>query len=230
MKFLDYTGLSTFWNAISELLSGKVDKVSGKGLSTEDYTTAEKTKLGGIDTNANNYTLPTAAAGTKGGVQVGAGLQMTGDTMSVPTMTGATNSAAGAAGLAPAPAAGDEGKFLTGAGTYAVPHDTTYSAATGSAAGLMSAADKSKLDGFSSASSYALKTDITNVYRYKGSVASRGYLPDPEDGDPEPEVGDVYNISSTGMNVAWDGEDWDDLGQAFDVTSITDAEIQDMMS
>lgn len=33
---------------ISNLQSNKVDKVSGKGLSTNDYTTAEKTKLSGI--------------------------------------------------------------------------------------------------------------------------------------------------------------------------------------
>ena len=32
--------------------NGKVDKVNGKGLSTEDYTTAEKTKLAGIATGA----------------------------------------------------------------------------------------------------------------------------------------------------------------------------------
>ena len=31
----------------------KVDKVSGKGLSTNDYTNAEKTKLAGIETGAN---------------------------------------------------------------------------------------------------------------------------------------------------------------------------------
>lgn len=36
----------------------KVDKVSGKGLSTNDYTTAEKTKLSGIATSANNYSHP----------------------------------------------------------------------------------------------------------------------------------------------------------------------------
>ncbi|WP_309119213.1 tail fiber protein [Paenibacillus sp.] len=40
-------------------LSGKVDKVSGKQLSTEDFTTAEKTKLAGIASNANNYVHPT---------------------------------------------------------------------------------------------------------------------------------------------------------------------------
>ena len=47
--------------------SGKVDKVSGKGLSTEDYTTAEKTKLSGIATGAevnvqSNWTQTNTAA------------------------------------------------------------------------------------------------------------------------------------------------------------------------
>lgn len=34
---------------------------TGKGLSSNDYTTAEKTKLSGIATNANNYTHPTTS-------------------------------------------------------------------------------------------------------------------------------------------------------------------------
>ena len=34
-------------------ISGKVDKVTGKGLSTNDFTTAQKNKLAGIDTGAN---------------------------------------------------------------------------------------------------------------------------------------------------------------------------------
>lgn len=42
-------------------IANKVDKVKGKQLSTEDYTTAEKTKLSGIANNANNYTHPTTA-------------------------------------------------------------------------------------------------------------------------------------------------------------------------
>lgn len=33
---------------VDSLLGDKVDKVTGKGLSTEDYTTAEKTKLAGL--------------------------------------------------------------------------------------------------------------------------------------------------------------------------------------
>lgn len=39
-------------------LSTKVDKISGKSLSTNDYTSAEKTKLSGIATGANKYVHP----------------------------------------------------------------------------------------------------------------------------------------------------------------------------
>ena len=73
-------------------------------------------------------------------------------------MKAATASAAGAAGLVPAPAAGAQAKYLRGDGTWQTPPDTntTYSAATASAAGLMSAADKAKLDGVAaSANNYS---------------------------------------------------------------------------
>lgn len=58
MKFLDSTGLTQLWSRITSLLNGKVDKVEGKGLSTNDYTTAEKSKLEGL----SNYD-DTALAG-----------------------------------------------------------------------------------------------------------------------------------------------------------------------
>ena len=47
-------------------LGNKVDKVSGKGLSTNDYTTTEKNKLSGIAANANNYTHPSHTAQSNG--------------------------------------------------------------------------------------------------------------------------------------------------------------------
>ena len=62
-------------------------------------------------------------------------------------MKGATADTAGSAGYAPAPAAGAQGKYLMGDGTWQTPPNTTYSPATQSANGLMSAADKTKLDG-----------------------------------------------------------------------------------
>lgn len=50
-------------------------------------TAAQITKLDGIEAGANNYTLPTAAAGTKGGVKIGARLTMTDETLSADVQT-----------------------------------------------------------------------------------------------------------------------------------------------
>ena len=57
-KYLDMDGLVYLWTQIKNKLSTKVDVVSGKGLSTNDYTTTEKTKLSGIETGANKYVHP----------------------------------------------------------------------------------------------------------------------------------------------------------------------------
>ena len=52
--------------------------LNGKGLSTNDYTTAEKTKLSGISENANNYTLPVGGS-TIGGVKNGGDIAISSD-------------------------------------------------------------------------------------------------------------------------------------------------------
>lgn len=71
----------------------------------------------------------------------------------------------------------------------------------------------------------ALKDDITNVYRYKGSVSDFALLPSENN-----EIGDVYNVESTDMNYAWNGEAWDPLGSLLTVQSITNAEIDQIVS
>lgn len=53
-----------FAATITTQLAGKVDKVTGKQLSTEDYTTTEKQKLAGVQDNANNYIHPTTHPGS----------------------------------------------------------------------------------------------------------------------------------------------------------------------
>ena len=50
--------------AVKEALEGKVDKIDGKGLSSNDYTTEEKTKLEGIEDGANKYIHPDTHAAT----------------------------------------------------------------------------------------------------------------------------------------------------------------------
>lgn len=51
-KFLDYNGLSHFWVKVKEQINTKVDKETGKGLSTNDFTTAEKEKLANVAAGA----------------------------------------------------------------------------------------------------------------------------------------------------------------------------------
>ena len=57
-KYLDTNGLLYVWSKVKGLLSGKVDKAEGKGLSANDFTTEEKQKLASL----SHYTLPAADA------------------------------------------------------------------------------------------------------------------------------------------------------------------------
>lgn len=68
---------------IAALESGKVDKVEGKELSSNDFTDAYKTKLDGIAAQANKYVLPTATAEIIGGVKVGANISYSNGTISL---------------------------------------------------------------------------------------------------------------------------------------------------
>lgn len=394
-NFLNEDGVLYLWSKIKSLVSSaistKVDKVSGKGLSTNDYTTTEKNKLAGIASGAevnvqsdwsvadtasdafikNKPTSLPANGGNAATVNghtvnsdVPANAKFTDTTYS--DMTGATSSANGTHGLVPAPTKGNQAKYLRGDGTWQTPTNTTYSvfkgathtangssglvpapnmaaydggyflgadgtwksadismvtesgetmfsifvhhlngdsvqviipSATGELAGVMSAADKTKLDGiatgankyvhpttsgnkhipsggssgqilrwsadgtavwgadnnttysdatqsthglmstadkkkldaFGAASTYALKSDITNMYKYKGSVTDASKLP-----TSGQTTGDVYNIEAAsayggaGMNVAWNGSAWDPLGEIFTITAITNAKIDEI--
>ncbi len=164
-KYLDTNGLLYVWGKIRSLLSGKVDKAEGKGLSTNDYTAADKAKLDRLE----NYTLPAATAGTLGGVKVGTGLAVTDGVLSA-----------------------------TGGGT----------------------ADAVAWENVTGKPDVALKSDITGIYRYRGSVPSFSALPARSN-----SAGDVWNAEDTGMNYAWDGESWDALGQLFEIQTITNEEI-----
>lgn len=86
-------------------------------------------------------------------------------------------------------------------------------------------AEKSKLAAFGDASTYALKSDITNMYKYKGSVATVSALPSSDN-----TTGDVYNVESSGMNYAWNGTAWDALGEIFTITSISNGDIDTIVA
>lgn len=72
----------------------------------------------------------------------------------------------------------------------------------------------------SEADTFAKKSDISNVYKYKGSVDDYDSLP-----TEDLTAGDVYNVEDDGMNYGWTGDAWDALGMSFSIDSITNAEI-----
>ena len=82
-------------------------------------------------------------------------------------------------------------------------------------------------------SSYATKSDITSVYKYKGSVANYSELP-----SEGLVVGDVYDVQNAdvangveaGANLAWNGSSWDNLGGKFDASALaTKVELESYM-
>ena len=285
-NYLDQTGLALVWAKIKELVSTKVNKVEGKGLSSNDYTSDEKTKLAGIASGAQ--------------VNVLEGIQKNGNTVtvtnkianiSVPTKTSditndsgyitAADIPEGSAATTTTPkmdgiaAVGSETAFARG--DHIHPSDTSRVPTTRKVAGHALSADvtlvkgdvglgnvdntadadkpvstaqqtaldgkvdkvtgkglstndyttaeKNKLAAFGSADTYALKSDITNMYKYKGSVATVSALPSSDN-----ITGDVYNVESSGMNYAWDGTAWDALGVIFTITSISNSDIDTIVA
>lgn len=115
--------------------------------------------------------------------------------------------------------------------------------ATTAADGLMSSADKAKLDnvpdtiptatsqlindsGFATSDQIqaAIAARLVNVYRYIGSVQTYDDLPDPI--TENVEAGDVYDVLASGMNYAWTGVKWDELGaMGVSLDAITNAQI-----
>ena len=72
---------------------------------------------------------------------------------------------------------------------------------------------------------YATKSDISSVYKYKGSVETYAELP-----QSEQQIGDVYNVETAdsshgvkaGDNVAWNGTAWDVLSGTVDLSNYYD--------
>ena len=124
LKYLDENGLLYFWQKIKNKF---VAQESGKGLSTNDFTTALKNKLDGVSTGAevNQNAFSNVAVGSST-------IQADSKTDTL-TLTAGNNVT-----LTP----NTTSDTITIAAT-----DTTYSDATTSTHGLMSTADKSKLDG-----------------------------------------------------------------------------------
>ena len=93
-------------------------------------------------------------------------------------MKGADTTTDGEIGLVPKPTKGNSNRFLRSDGTWAVPPNTTYSVASTSANGLMSAGDKTKLDGIATGANRYTHPSYTakSSGLYKVTVDSTGHV------------------------------------------------------
>ena len=220
-KFLGQSGLNKLIALIKNALSTKVDKIDGKGLSTNDYTTNEKTKLSGIASGAQTNTLE--------------GIQKNGTTVTitnkianitVPTKTSQITNDSGfitasdvvePSSTSPkmdgTVAVGTENKYARG--DHVHPTDTSRAAAsdltshTGNTTVHITAAERTawnaKQNALTAGTDYltpaqvdsAIDSKISSVYTPKGSIAFAS-LPTTAEG----LVGDVYNITDAFTTTA----------------------------
>ena len=145
MKLLDEKGLTTVWAAIKNTFTSKSD-ADGKYAKKADLnpatstsagvmTAADKNKLDNIEEDANNYFLPLAANGTRGGIQLGRASISASDRFQYPLLVD-----------------GNEKAYVS------IPY------ATSGLDGLMTSEDKDKLDGIATgANNYTLPTASTTT-------------------------------------------------------------------
>ncbi len=143
-----------------------VDKVDGKGLSTNDYTTAEKEKLAGITTVTTSQDgLMSAADKSKLD-----GIEENANNYVHPTTSGNKH----------IPSGGTSNQVLKwsedGTAIWGDDKDTTYDVATSNTNGLMSSEDKAKLDAVPAPENIVTTTTIFDSIIMKDQVNGMNYI------------------------------------------------------
>lgn len=204
-------------------INTKVSGVSSKADSAYTHAvtnkgSAFKSGLYKITTNSEGH-VTSATAVTKSDIT---GLGIPGsDTNTWTPMKGATSSANGTAGIVPAPSSdGYNTKYLRSDGTWVVPPDTKYSAATATTDGLMSASDKAKLNGIAAgatSTTYTLTQDSTDghVLKFTPSTGTATTITIPDLGAQTVTTGTIsasgwsnkkYSFESTYPNATYNIE------------------------
>jgi len=186
-KIVRLSNLKTFLTSLKGLF---VSKESGKGLSTNDYTTTEKTKLAGIATGANNYTLPTASGTVLGGIKVGSNLTIS---------NGVLSAVQGKVDLSP------YAKTTDIASTYAKNADLSPYAKTSDIASTYA-----KKTDISTAFRYRGSVDTYSALPTNGVAVGDVY---------NVVAADASHDINAGDNVCWNGNDWDNLSGVVDLSA-----------
>ena len=250
---------------INTALSNKVDKVSGKGLSTNDLTNelkatydatvetvAELTETGGEpnkvdDVKVNGTTVVTnkvanISVPTKVSQLTNDSGYITGIPTEYITEDELTEAISSKAEISSIPTKTSQ---LTNDSGFLTSVPSTYVTETELNNAIKNKADDSDIptktsqltndSGFATTSYVDGK--VSSVYRYRGSAADKATL----EAIPTANltVGDVYNVQDSGMNYAWTGSEWDNLGSDIDLSgyleeadliAITNSEIDTIVA
>lgn len=201
----NYLGRTTLEYLLGRLKALFVLQEPGKGLSTNDYTTDEKSKLEGL----KNYTLPKAGSETLGGVMVGAGLTIDGEGHLSATGGGEADSV-NWENVVGKPTAVSEFE-----------NDSGYQTASDVESKIIGKGYQTSAQVDEKLTEYAKKADIASALKYKGSKNTYSELP-----SSGQSVGDVWNVVQAdsshnikaGDNVAWNGSSWDVLSGTVDLS------------
>ena len=190
---------------VNTKLSTKVDKESGKGLSTNDFTTAEKNKLANISAGANNYSLPLATSNVRGGAKIGYttnssnrnyAVQLSNEQMYVNVPWTDTN--------------------------------TTYGLATSTNDGLMKASDKAKIDNIDT--TYAKRMEVVGLDGIEIEKIPQGSFTVQSICFPNVNKGDSVNITFESATTSMDGfMSKNDKHKLDEITTITDTELKSIL-
>lgn len=202
-KYLDYNGLLYFWTLIKNMFAKPFDanpQMDGTASAGSSALYARGDHVHPHDTSKADTATTLAGYGI-----TDAKIESGTITLGSNTITPLTS----------IPASG------VAAGTY-------KSVTVGTDGRVTAGTNPTTISGFGITDAYT-KTEVdqklTGGMHYKGSVQTVADLP--ASGN---EIGDFYNVISTGENYAWDGTAWDQTGSIVDLQPITNAEIDTIVA
>lgn len=230
-KYAGSVALQQMVDETKSRLALKVDKVAGKQLSTEDYTTAEKSKLGTIEEGAQVNVLE--------GITVGGTEQtITAKKVALGAMAGREEIAESDLATALATKINGKADSATTLAGYGITDAYTKTETDGlldlkaplaspTFTGTPTAPKATKGDNTTAIATTSfvkeacddIKADLASAFKFKGIVANIAELEAIEN----PSNGDVYQVTNPGTGktnaeYAFDGNSWIELGTEVDLS------------
>ena len=221
-KYVDQVALQQNIVETKARLDNKVDKVTGKGLSSNDYTNDEKTKLAGIAEGAQVNTLEgikvNASVLPISGKYTELGKMALKDEVAETDLASALSTKInGKADSSSVYSKSDVNTMLSSYAPIASPAFTGTPTAPKAAKGTNTG--QVATTSFVKEATDDIKTELGSVFKFKGVVADMAAL----EAITDPSNGDVYQVTNAGTGktnaeYVWNNTAWIELGTEVDLS------------